>query len=229
MNIINNQPMQERTGPEGQEIFTQIFTALLPREHHEHQEGAALLPVDETSAREDGPPACLFQRQPDELPTTPLPPLPETTAIPNLASNTCPTKAADYGKCKITVISAVPIQPVNAGHRILEFHDSKDFWNIGLGEMLIRLGQKLIQGNQRDEWLSMVQIASLCRRYHLKWQGGSTRATKLEQVTKDYFDKHGDISGGGVQVEYKTEFNEDKRRDDLFLNFRKVYGDGLCN
>ena len=39
MNIINNQPMQERTGPEGKEIFTQIFTALLPREHHEHQEG----------------------------------------------------------------------------------------------------------------------------------------------------------------------------------------------
>jgi hypothetical protein len=63
--------------------------------------------------------------------------------------------------------------------------------------MLLRLGQKVIQGNQRDEWLSMVQVASLCRRYRLKWQGGSTRAFKLEQAAKDYLDKHGDIRGGG--------------------------------
>jgi hypothetical protein len=30
-------------------------------------------------------------------------------------------------------------------------------------------------------------------------------------------------------VEYKTEFDEDKRRDVLFLKFRKLYGDGLCH
>ena len=82
--------------------------------------------------------------------------------------------------------------------------------------MLIRLGQKVIQGNQCDEWLSMVQVAGLCRKYRLKWQGGSTKAIKLEQTAKDYLDKHGDIKGGGVAVEYNTDFNEDKRRDELY-------------
>ena len=112
---------------------------------------------------------------------------------------------------------------------ITEFHDPNDFWHIDLEEMLLRLGQKVIQGDQRDEWLSMVQVASLCRRYRLKWQGGSTRAPKLEQATKDYLEKNADIMGGGVKVEYKTEFNEDRRRDELFLKFRKLYPDGFCH
>jgi len=122
--------------PEGKEIFTSIFTALLPREHlreddidrcshfhpplggvnicrehHEHQEGAVLLPVNETSAREDGPPAlpaCLVQRQPDEPPTTAPPPVPETAAIPNPAPVSCQAPQADNTKCIIRVKNPAP-------------------------------------------------------------------------------------------------------------------------
>jgi hypothetical protein len=42
-------------------------------------------------------------------------------------------------------------------------------------------------------------------------------------------DKHGDIKGGGDPVEYKIEFNEDKRRGDPFLKFRRLYPDGCCH
>ena len=109
------------------------------------------------------------------------------------------------------------------------FHERNAFWNIDLGEMLLRLGQKVIQGDQCDEWLSMVQVASLCRRYRLKWQGGSTKARHLEQCCQEYMDKHGDLMGNGVKVECKTEFDEDKKRPVLFLKFRKLYEDGHCH
>ena len=160
---------------------------------------------------------------------TTIPPLPDPSDWPDPKPIPCPTKRAEDGKCIITFKNQPPTQPVNADRSTTTFHDPRDFWNIDLGESLLRLGQKVIQGNLRDEWLSMVQVASLCRRYRLKWQGGSTRAFKLEQVAKEYLDKHGDIKGGGVKVEYKTEFNEDKRRGDLFLKFRRLYPDGHCH
>ena len=170
---------------------------------------------------------CTIRHEPDQRAA--LPPLPDTTDWPHPKPVPCAAKQADDGKCTITFKNQPAAQPVNADRSTTTLHDHKDFWNIDLGEMLLRLGQKVIQGNQRDEWLSMVQVASLCRRYRLKWQGGSTRAFKLEQVAKEYLDKHGDIKGGGVKVEYKTEFNEDKRRGDLFLKFRRLYPDGHCH
>jgi hypothetical protein len=171
---------------------------------------------------------CVIQHEPDQ-PRTTLPPLPNTTGWPDPKPVLNQPPQKNDGKCTITFKNQPSAQPVNADRSTTTFHDPKDFWNIGLEEMLLRLGQKVIQGNQRDEWLSMVQVASLCGRSRLKWQGGSTRAFKLEQVAKDYLDKHGDIKGSGVMVEYKTEFNEDKRRGDLFLKFRRLYGDGFCH
>lgn len=171
---------------------------------------------------------CIIQHEADQ-PRSTIPPLPDTTDWPDPKPVPCSLTKPVESKSIVRFKNQPSAQPVNADHSTSSFHDPKDFWNIDLGEMLLRLGQKVIQGNQRDEWLSMVQVASLCRRYRLKWQGGSTRAFKLEQAAKDYLDKHGDITGGGVKVEYKTEFNEDKRRGDLFLKFRKLYGDGLCH
>ena len=170
---------------------------------------------------------CVIQHQPDQPPAT-LPPLPDTTDWPYPKPVPCSPKQPVESKCIITAKNPLPARPVSADYQITEFHDDEP-WNITLGEMLIRLGQKVIQGNQRDEWLSMVQVASLCRKYRLKWQGGSTKATKLEQATKDYLEKNADIMGSGVKLECKTEFNEDRRRDELFLKFRKLYGDGLCH
>jgi hypothetical protein len=43
----------------------------------------------------------------------------------------------------------------------------------------------------------------------------------------DYFSKAGDVRGGGVKVEAKTQPNEN-RRQELFLKFIKLYPDGTC-
>jgi hypothetical protein len=168
-----------------------------------------------------------MQREPDQRTT--LPPLPDTSNWPYPKPIPCQAKQADDGRCIITVKSTVSLQPVNAACQTTTFHDPKDFWNIDLEEMLLRLGQKVIQGDQSDEWLSMKVVASLCRRYRLKWQEGSTNARHLEECCQEYMDKHGEITGGGVQVEYKTEFDEDKRRGVVFLKFRKWYGDASCS
>ena len=113
---------------------------------------------------------CLIQHEPEHPPTT-SPPLPDSSNWPYPKPIPCPAKRADESRCIITAKNPPPTQPVNADYVITEFHDPKDFWNIDLGEMLIRLGQKVIRGGQCDEWLSMVQVASLCRKYRLKSAG----------------------------------------------------------
>ena len=114
----------------------------------------------------------VMQHEPNQ-PAAP-PPLPDTTDWPDPKPVPCPAKEADESNCTITFKNQPSAQSVNADCSTTTFHDPKDFCNIDLGELLLRLGQKMIQGNQRDEWLSMVQVASLCRKYRLKWQGGST-------------------------------------------------------
>ena len=166
---------------------------------------------------------CIFQQQ--DPPSAILPPLPQTSASPK------PTPAPEKndGKFRIILKTPQPIKLINNGHLITTFHDKSDFPKIDLGELLLRLGQRVIRGDQCDKWLSMVQVALLCRRYQLKWQGGSIKARHLEQCTRDYLEKHADIMGGGVKVECKTEFNQDQRRQVLFLKFRRLFPDGSTN
>jgi len=169
-----------------------------------------------------------IQHESDE-PLPALPPLPDTSgwAYPKPVPRYAPKP--EEPKCKVTCKYPYQPKPDHCGESGIIFHEPNDFWNIDLAELLLRLGQKVIQGDQRDEWLSMKEVAALCRRYRLKWQGGSTKAIRLEPVIKEYLDKQGDIKGGGVMVEYKTEFDEDKHRDVPFLKFRRLYPDGLCH
>ena len=172
-------------------------------------------------------PECVIHHAPDQASLQP--PLPDTTDWPHPKPVQHPAKAVNDGKCYITVKSPPPTELVNTDNQMTEFHDPKDFWNIDLPEMLLRLGQKVILGNQCDEWLSIKEVSSLCRRYHLQWRGAGKKAGHLEECCLEYMDKHGDIKGIGVKVEYKTEFNEDKRRGDPFLKFRRLYPDGCCH
>ncbi len=75
----------------------------------------------------------------------------------------------------------------------------------------------------------MPQVSEFCRRYRLNWKHQTTKAKDLQRYGMEYFANHTDIMGGGVKVEYRTEWNENKTREILFLQFRKLYPDGTCN
>jgi hypothetical protein len=109
---------------------------------------------------------------------------------------------------------------------ITDLHDDKP-WKRTVAELLIKLGQKLLQKDIGLEQLSMSRIAAYCRRYKLRWSG-STRARDLELAIGDYILKSADIRGSGVIVEYQTQWSQEKRREVMFLRFRKLNADGIC-
>jgi hypothetical protein len=171
---------------------------------------------------------CVIQHEPDQ-PPIPLPPLPDTTDWPYPKPVPCSTTQPVASKCIVTANFPLPIQPVNADYLITEFHDKSEPWKIDLAELFIKLGQKVIETEQCGQWLTMTQVSALCRRYRLNWKKQTTTAKHLEQFGREYLDRHTDIMGGGVKVEYRTEWNEGRTRELMFLQFRKLYGDGYCH
>jgi hypothetical protein len=109
---------------------------------------------------------------------------------------------------------------------ITDLHDDKP-WKRTVAELLIKLGQKLLQKDIGLEQFSMSQIAAYCRRYRLRW-GGSTRARDLELAIRYYLEKNADIRGCGVIVDYQTQWSQEKRRSVMSLRFRKLNADGIC-
>ena len=126
----------------------------------------------------------------------------------------------------ITVTTPRHIEAPDPDLFAIDFHDN-DPWKRNLPELLILLGQKLIQHELHDNWLSMGQVTKYCRQYNLRWKHGSPKAKELEMYAADYFSKAGDVRGGGVKVEAKSRYNEN-RRQELFLKFIKLYPDGTC-
>jgi hypothetical protein len=240
--------------PDGKEIFTSIFTAILPcehlreddtercshfhpplggvnicREHHEHQEGVVLLPVNETSAREDGPPplpACLGQRQPDEPPTTAPPPVPETAAIPKPAPIPCPAKQPDQSRCIITVKNPAPWQQQAAQSKPAANNTPPpDTYQ----SALLELGTILLKDEDQTPWFSLRKISGQCIKHWVKLPRLNYSILYLSDWANEFFPKSGEIRGDRVKVTYKTEPSESKRPPDLFIQFVKVFPDGSCN
>ncbi|MGO8927933.1 MAG: hypothetical protein ACLQU3_13735 [Limisphaerales bacterium] len=170
----------------------------------------------------------VIQHAPDQPPTT-LPPLPDTSSWPDPKPVPNPDRPAQESKSIITAKSPLPTQPANADYLITEFHDNSEPWKIDLAELFIKLGQKVIETEQCDHWLTMTQVSALCRRYRLNWKKQTTQAKHLERFGREYLDRHTDIMGGGVKVEYRTEWNEKRTRELMFLKFRRLYPDGSCN
>ncbi len=131
----------------------------------------------------------------------------------------------------ITIKSACRIQAPDPDSFNIDLHDEQP-WKRNLPLLLIKLGQKLIeQGHHQDPndcWLSMSQVSMYCRRYNLRWGGGSTRARNLALPIRNHFERGGDIRGAGVKVEARTKWNELHRRQDTFLKFVRLYPDGTC-
>ena len=109
----------------------------------------------------------------------------------------------------------------------IDLHDDQP-WKRCLAKLLIKLGQKLIEHELNEDWLSIPQVSAFCRRYRLDWQGRSTKAKDLEQPIRDHIAREGEIRGAGVKVEARTKWNEKHRRQDMFLKFVRLYPDGTC-
>jgi len=106
---------------------------------------------------------------------------------------------------------------------ITDLHND-DPWKRTVGELLILLGQKVLKKVDNHEFLTVAQIAKYCRNYRLRWRG-STRARDLELAIRDYLKKSAAIMGCGVKVDYRTEWNQSRRREQLFLKFERFYPD----
>jgi hypothetical protein len=162
-----------------------------------------------------------------------LPPLPATSNSPADRPVPCPCPGPGPQPIEsraIIRITSPPRTPPDIEDRLItELHDKSQISRIDLPELLIHLGQKLIEHDQADKWLTMPQVSEFCRRYRLNWKKQTTKAKDLQRFGMEYFPNHTDIMGGGVKSEYRTEWNEHKTREILFLQFRKMYPDGTCN
>ena len=166
-------------------------------------------------------------------PISAFPPIPDASnstadsRVPWLRPGSDPQ--VQESKAIIRITSPPPTQPDIEDRLITELHDKSQHPKIDLPQLLINLGQKLLEHEQADKWLTMPQVAECCRRYRLNWKHQTTKAVDLQRFGMEYFKSHTDIMGGGIKVEYRTEWNENKTRQLLFLQFRKLYGDGHCH
>ena len=100
--------------------------------------------------------------------------------------------------------------------------------NCDLPGLLVRLGRKLFVHKHAVGWLTMAEVAMFCRRYRLRWNGGSIGARHLESCAHSYFEKNAEIYGEDVNVQMKTEDVPDSYRETMYLRFRKINPDGTC-
>jgi hypothetical protein len=122
--------------------------------------------------------------------------------------------------------SPIPSEPLlNPSGFINDTHDAEPHKR-NIAELLIKAGQKILQHDHGDDWLSMAQVSAYIRRYKLRWQNLSTKARDLEMSLDDYLPRNFDIRGLGVVVNYTKEWNETKRRFELFIRFRQMLDDG---
>ena len=241
--------------PDGKEIFTSIFTAILPREHlreddtercshlhpplggvnicrehldhHEHQEGVALLSVDGTSAREDQPPALPAYpppSQPTAPPMTTFPPMPETTAIPNPLPIPCPAPQAVKSKAIVRLINP-PLQDSPPPEPDVINTPPPDTYQAAL----LELGGILLKKEDSTPWISLRKLSGQCIKHGVKLPRLDYTIRGLTDWAGDYFPKSGEIRGDRLKVTYQTRPSGSQRPPDLFFQFVKVCPDGSCN
>jgi len=95
-----------------------------------------------------------------------------------------------------------------------------------IAELLIKVGQKVIQHDYHEDWLSLAQVAAYARRYKIRWRNSSAREREMDMCLDDYLLRSYDIRACEVVVKYMKEWNESKRRSEFFIRFRQMLPDG---
>lgn len=123
--------------------------------------------------------------------------------------------------------SPTPMQPVHdPAFFINDTHDDEPHKR-NIAELLIKVGQKLIQHDHHEDWLSLAEVAAYARRYKLRWRSSSAKEREMEMCLFDYLNRvNYDIRGAGVVVHIKAEWTETKYRSQFFIRFRQMLDDG---
>lgn len=103
----------------------------------------------------------------------------------------------------------------------------KPFKELSLPELLLILGMKLIKQEEHTKWFKMSKIAKMLRNHRLRYPGSIHAKDLNEQMIK--FAKNNDIIHGyvadqvyGVWADYLTEENEERRKTEVKLQFRRI-------
>jgi len=96
-------------------------------------------------------------------------------------------------------------------------------------DALLTLGPILLNDEESTPWMSLQKISNECTKH---WKSLPRLGYSLRQVSdwaEGYFHLCGEVRGQAVRVRAKPKWNEGHRRDELLLQFVKVYPDGTCN
>ena len=96
-----------------------------------------------------------------------------------------------------------------------------------IAELLIKIGQKVLEHDYAEDWLSMAEVAAYARRYKIRWRSSNARAREMAESLFHYVNQVSfDIRGSGVVVKYRSDWNEPKRREEYSILFRQLLPDG---
>lgn len=120
-----------------------------------------------------------------------------------------------------------PIEPaLDPATFINDTHDAEPHKRT-IAEFLIKIGQKVLEHDYAEDWLSMAEVAAYARRYKIRWRSSNARAREMAESLFHYVNQVSfDIRGSGVVVKYRSDWNEPKRREEYSILFRQLLPDG---
>ena len=227
----------------------------------EHGE-VALLPVKETSAREDRPhedlpakevhtglPRADVPENPTTPPVGPIPPPQEETVLDRLRALKLPAAKAPQSSSianpgVVRNSQQPPVQmspPVPATSQFPKMREPcppnpellaairSRHQGPTYADTLLELGQILLNDEESMDWMSLQKISNECKKHWKSLPQLNYSLRSLSDWAEGYFHLCGELRGQAVKVRAKPKWNEGHRRDELLLQFVKVYPDGTCN
>ena len=104
--------------------------------------------------------------------------------------------------------------------RMQELNNKKPIPYVDLLDLLLLVGQTVIDKERSDEWFTSGQVSAMCRRYKQRWQGVTINAAPLKPLGGEFKDEGGELCDDNVLIEYKREQPVDSQRRCKKLYFK---------
>jgi hypothetical protein len=93
---------------------------------------------------------------------------------------------------------------------------------------LLELGRILTKEDSFTPWMSIRKISGQCHKHWAKLPRIDYSIRPLTYWAIDWLRECGELRGEDMKVEFRTEHKEDRKNEEFFLQFRKIYPDGSC-